>query len=632
MIASARPTVSSDRLLSERVRLLFRHVPAMLAGAGIVSLVLAFSVRHLVHPAFILGWLGLILAVGIARVSLHRRFARVCDQEFDARQWVRAYVALSIVSGGCWGASAFLIFPTGHVPLIALFLLVIASLSTGSTVSHSSVRLAPVAWSAPAMLPYAARLVAEGGETAYILASLVVVYLLTTFRYSLAHHAAITEAISLKFENVELVDELRETNARMRHDIEERQKAEAALKAGEIERQHLEAQLAQSQRIEAVGRLAGGVAHDYNNMLTVITGHAEMALMSPQHAPEIRGNLEQILSAAKRSADLTGQLLAFARRQPVKPRVVDLNAAVAGTLNILKRLAGEGVSLTWSPGGDVWAIEIDPTQLDQILANLAVNARDAMAGTGTLRIQTGNVVFDQAYCAGHLGAVQGEYAQLTVADSGSGISPEIIGRIFEPFFTTKPVGRGTGLGLSTVYGIVKQNRGFITAESEVGCGATFMIALPRARAGLSEPARGNESAGIPRGSETLLIVEDSQTVLDTARPMLASLGYRVLVAGSAIAAIDLAREHPGIIDLVITDVVMPVMNGHDLAERLAELRPGLRVLYTSGYSADVIGRHGVLEEGVHFVSKPFSLATLSAGVRQALDAPAAPPPPVTDPR
>jgi signal transduction histidine kinase len=497
MIEPARPTMSSDRLLREQVRLLFQHVPAMLAGAGVVSVVLAFSVRRIVGPWCIVAWLALILAVAMARVGLHHRFARVRAQEFDARRWARAYVTLSVVSGACWGASAFLIFPAGQLPVVALFLLVIVSLSTGSTVSHSSVRLAPIAWSGPAMLPYAARLVAEGGETAYAIAFLVVVYLLTIFRYSLTHHAAITSAIALRFENVDLLDQVREANARMRHDLEQRQKAEAALRAGELERQHLEAQLAQAQRIEAVGRLAGGVAHDYNNMLTVITGHAEMALMSAGQDSELRGDLEQILSAARRSADLTGQLLAFARRQPVKPRVLDLNAAVSGTISILKRLIGEDAALVWSPGPALWAIEIDPSQLDQILANLAVNARDAMAGTGTFRIETANVVFDDAFCAGHLGAVAGEYVRLTVSDTGSGISPEIVGRIFEPFFTTKPQGLGTGLGLSTVYGIVKQNRGFVTVESEVGRGATFAIALPRARAELSEPDGGSEPTRVP---------------------------------------------------------------------------------------------------------------------------------------
>ena len=613
--------MSSDRLLREQVRLLFRHVPAMLGGAGVVSVVLAFSVRRIVDPWCIVAWLASILAVGIARLSLHHRFARIRTQEFDVRRWARAHVTLSVVSGACWGASAFLIFPAGRLPLVALFLLVIVSLSTGSTVSHSSVRLAPIAWSGPAMLPYAARLIAEGGETAYTIAFLVVVYLLTIFRYSLTHHEAITSAIALKFQNVELLDEVREANARMRHDLEERQKAEAALRAGELERQHLETQLAQAQRIEAVGRLAGGVAHDYNNMLTVITGHAEMALTSAGPDCKFRGNIEQILSAAQRSADLTGQLLAFARRQPVKPRVLDLNAAVSGTIGILKRLLGEDVALVWSPGPALWAIEIDPSQLDQILANLTVNARDAMDGTGTLGIETANVVFDDAFCAEHLGAVPGEYVRLTVSDTGSGISPDVIGRIFEPFFTTKPQGRGTGLGLATVYGIVKQNRGFITAQSKVGSGATFAIALPRARAELSEPPGGSEPTGVRGGAETLLIVEDSRSVLETARPMLASLGYNVLAAGSPNAAIDLAREHPDVIDLVIADVVMPEMNGRELTGRLAGLRPGLKFLYTSGYSADIIEHHGVLDEGVHFVQKPFSLATLSAGVRRALDAP-----------
>jgi PAS domain S-box-containing protein len=385
------------------------------------------------------------------------------------------------------------------------------------------------------------------------------------------------------------------------------------------ERETLRAQLNQAQRMESIGRLAGGVAHDFNNMLGVILGHAEMALEQVDPAQPLHDDLTEIRTAASRSADLTRQLLAFARRQTVAPIVLDLNQTVGTTLGMLRRLIGEDIDLAWRPGKDPWRIEVDPSQIDQILANLCVNARDAIAGVGKVTIETENASFDDAYCASHVGYLPGDYVRLAVSDDGCGIDQETLSHLFEPFFTTKALGKGTGLGLATVYGIVKQNHGFINVYSEPGIGTTFRIYLPRhgVEAGHSRPARPAEPAS--GGHETILVVEDDPAVLKMTTRMLARLGYTVLAAHSPVEAIRVAGESGAEIHLLMTDVVMPEMNGRDLAATLLSLHPHLKRLFTSGYTANVIAHHGVLDQGVHFLQKPFSASDLAAKVREVLN-------------
>lgn len=390
-------------------------------------------------------------------------------------------------------------------------------------------------------------------------------------------------------------------------------------KQAEEEKAKLEAQLQQAQKMESVGRLAGGVAHDFNNMLGVIIGHAELAMMRANLSPPLLTDLEAIHKAAERSANLTRQLLAFARKQTIASKVLDLNEAVAGMLNMLKRLIGEDIHLNWQPGADLWPVEIDPSQIDQILANLCVNARDAISDVGKLTIETGNSTVDNDYCVQHAGFVPGEYVRLAVSDEGCGMDRETLSHLFEPFFTTKEVGKGTGLGLATVYGIVKQNNGFINVYSEPDQGSTFKIYLPRhvAKAG---PAR-TEGASRPvlRGQETILLVEDEPAILELTTELLEMQGYTVLAASTPGEAIRLAREHSGETHLLVTDVIMPGMNGRDLAKNLLSLYPHLKRLFISGYTADVIAHHGVLDEGVHFIQKPFSMQALATKVREVLD-------------
>jgi PAS domain S-box-containing protein len=396
------------------------------------------------------------------------------------------------------------------------------------------------------------------------------------------------------------------------NDITERKRAEG-------EKAKLEIQLQQSQKIESVGRLAGGVAHDFNNMLGVILGHVDLALKRVDPAEPLHEDLEEIRKAAVRSADLTRQLLAFARRQAIEPKVLDLNAAVAAILQMLKRLIGEEIDLRWQPQADLWPILMDPSQIDQILANLCVNSRDAIAGVGRVTIETGECSLTEEYCAAHPGFTPGEYVTLAVSDDGCGMDKGLLSHVFEPFFTTKVVGQGTGLGLATVYGIVKQNNGSIDVDSEPGQGTTIRIYLPRHVAG---PGQGRAPGITPpsqRGDETILLVEDEAAILKLATRMLTMQGYTVLAAGTPGEAVRLASEHMGEIDLLMTDVVMPEMNGRELARDLLLLYPNLKCLFTSGYTADIIARRGVLVDGVHFVQKPFSNESLAAKVREALD-------------
>jgi PAS domain S-box-containing protein len=393
--------------------------------------------------------------------------------------------------------------------------------------------------------------------------------------------------------------------------VTERRKAEQ-------ERDRLQEQLNQAQKMESVGRLAGGVAHDFNNMLSVIIGNTDLAMdeVDP-HAP-LYADLSEIRKAAERSANLTRQLLAFARKQTIAPRVLDLNETVTSMLRMLQRLIGEDIDLVWKPGRALWPIKMDPAQVDQILANLAVNARDAIAGVGNLTIETENVTFDEDYCAAHAEITPGDYVMLAVSDTGCGMDKATQQHLFEPFFTTKDVGKGTGLGLATIYGIVRQNNGLVNVYSEPGEGTTFRIYLPRvAEADVREAA---VSAGRPAGgTETVLIVEDELAILKLGEAVLRRLGYTALAARTPAEALALAAEHDGPIHLLITDVVMPEMNGRDLQLRVKALRPDIKMLYMSGYTANVIAHHGVLDEGVRFMQKPFSVRSLGALVREVLD-------------
>lgn len=389
----------------------------------------------------------------------------------------------------------------------------------------------------------------------------------------------------------------------------------------EEEKAQLEIQLQHAQKMESVGRLAGGVAHDFNNMLSVILGHAELGLTRLDPAHPVSADLAEISVAAQRSAELTRQLLAFARRQPVAPKMLDLNETVEGMLKMMRRLIGEEVRLNWKPAPDLWPVMMDPSQIDQILANLCVNARDAIVGSGIISIETENVAMDESHNVAPPGTAPAEFVRMTITDNGSGMAKETLANIFEPFFTTKEQGKGTGLGLAMVYGIVTQNNGFIDVYSEPGRGTTFSIYLPHFDEEAPEkPGESKEEGPLPGGKETILLVEDEPAILETVASMLKKLGYKVLPAITPADAIRLAREHAGEIPLLLTDVVMPLMNGKDLAEALLASYPSLKPIFMSGYTADIIAHHGVLDKGAHFIQKPIALPILAAKVREVLDA------------
>jgi PAS domain S-box-containing protein len=387
----------------------------------------------------------------------------------------------------------------------------------------------------------------------------------------------------------------------------------------EEERERLQAQLIQAQKMESIGRLAGGIAHDFNNVLSAIIGYSELALRDASPSGRLYEHLQEIRKAADRSVDLTRQLLAFARKQTVLPRVVDLNETVAGLLQLLRRMIGEGIDLDWQPGAHIWPVKVDPGQIDQILANLCVNARDAIEGMGRIIIETRNVVLDEAYVTAHAGAVPGEYVLLAVRDNGPGMVREALEHAFEPFFTTKDVGKGTGLGLATVYGIVKQNNGYIDLDSESGRGTSVSIYLPRHTGEAAQPEEDVPEQTVAHGDETILLVEDEPVILEIARLILEKCGYRMLTASRPDEALRIVREHGREIQMLITDVIMPGMNGRELADAVLKQHPDMRCLFMSGYSGNAIAQHGMLDADVHFIQKPFSTADLTAKVRSVLD-------------
>jgi PAS domain S-box-containing protein len=393
------------------------------------------------------------------------------------------------------------------------------------------------------------------------------------------------------------------------------------------ERERLTDQLRQSQKMQAVGELAGGVAHDFNNLLMVVKGHSQLLLERMPEASPLRLSVEQVEKAADRAAALTRQLLAFSRKQVLQPRVMDLNDTVAGMIRMFSRVIGENIQMAFVPGGKLGRVKADPGQIEQVLLNLVVNARDAMPGGGRLTIETSNVELDRGYSATHTSFEPGLYVMLTVTDTGCGMDAQTQARMFEPFFTTKGPGKGTGLGLATVYGVVKQSGGYIYVYSEVGRGSTFKIYLPQVTAKLDVLSPDTDKRRSSRGTETILFVEDEQSVRELVRDFLVGAGYCVLEASDGVQGLKVAAAHPGPIHMLITDVVMPHLSGPQLAAKLSAERAGLKTLFISGYTDDTVFRHGVLEGGVAFLQKPFNLKALALKIREVLSgAPAAAPP------
>ena len=384
------------------------------------------------------------------------------------------------------------------------------------------------------------------------------------------------------------------------------------------QRKLLEEQLLHAQKMEAVGRLAGGVAHDFNNMLTVISGYNRMILDELSPMDPLRGNAEEILKAADRAAALTNQLLSFSRRQIMRPTVLNVNSVLANTQKMLHRVIGEDVKLELKPARDLGHIRADPVHIEQAIVNLAVNARDAMPTGGRIVIESANVQLDETYTRTHPGVNPGDFVMIAVSDTGHGMDSETRRRIFEPFFTTKEKGKGTGLGLATVYGMVKQSGGDIWVYSEIGKGSTFKLYFPRIMEPVTDASADESEKARQTGSETILLVEDEKAVRELTLKMLRRLGYTVLAADGGAEAIAFSKAHTAEIALLLTDVVMPGMSGRQLADVLTKERPGLKVLYLSGYTENTVVHHGVLEPGVDFLPKPFSREVLASKIREIL--------------
>ncbi len=390
-------------------------------------------------------------------------------------------------------------------------------------------------------------------------------------------------------------------------------------KEAEEERTRLTAQLQHAQKMESVGRLAGGVAHDFNNTLMVILAWTELVKRRHRGDSTLAKSMDEIERAALRARDVTRQLLAVSRRQIASPRTLNLSESLTETRTTLGRMLGEDVDVGFHLGADLWPVRIDPSQVDQVLMNLAVNARDAMPAGGRLTIETTNVRIDESYCLQHVGFRVGEYVLLSVSDTGVGMDRETLAHVFEPFFTTKAIGKGTGLGLATVHGIVTQNGGVASVSSEPGLGTTFRIYLPRSQD--SPPGDGTVDEASPaRATGTVLLVEDDEAVRRTTAAVLEALGFTALVAADWREALVLAAREDVSVELLLTDVVMPELSGRELCERMQALRPGMRVLYMSGYAANVIAQHGILEDGVHFIQKPFTMDDLARAIRRAMGA------------
>ncbi len=388
------------------------------------------------------------------------------------------------------------------------------------------------------------------------------------------------------------------------------------------QRRVLEEQFRQSQKLEAVGRLAGGVAHDFNNLLTVIMGYVEMLILEAPDRPDLVSYAEEVQYAASRASALTAQLLAFSRRQISQPRVLDLNEVVTHSMKLLRRVIGEDIEIATHLDRQLERVKLDPIHIDQVIMNLVVNARDAMAQGGRLTIETANVMLDENYSGRHLGVTPGPYAMLAISDSGSGMSEETKSRLFEPFFTTKEAGKGTGLGLSIVYGIVKQNGGEIMVYSELGKGTTFKIYLPMSRTP-AELAAAEHRAQQMHGNETVLVCEDEAGIRKLVVAMLTKQGYRVLEADKPQDAVAMLQDQGSTIHLLLTDIVMPQINGFELAKTARELRAGIRVLYMSGYTDNHVTANWTVDPDTPFLHKPFTATTLAHKVREALTTPAA---------
>jgi signal transduction histidine kinase len=633
---------------AEQTRLLYANAPAGFVATVVNAVLLALIQWPVIAPPRLVAWLAAMLALTALRAGLVWRFQRRAPLAIG--RWGTLFGLGTLGAGLGWGSAGVWLFPVASLTHQVFLAFVLGGMIAGA-VGLLSARLGVfLSFACPAAVPIIVHLLAQGDTPSRTMGGMATLFTLVIVFTAWKLHCTIRTSLHLRFDNVDLVAAVTAEKARVEHlnteltaEITERQRAEAALRTAQealearvqtrtaelattleqlqaemVARQSLAEELRQVQKMEAVGRLAGGIAHDFNNLLTVIIGRSELVLAHLPSGDAWRQDLELIQTTAHRAAALTGQLLAFSRRQLLQPMVIDLPMVIGNVVPMLRRLIGEDIEIH-TVAGATGRVKVDPGQIEQVLVNLAVNARDAMPQGGRLVISTAHAVLDEDAVGRIGGILPGPYLILSVADTGIGMDDETRLQVFEPFFTTKP--QGTGLGLSMVYGIVQQHGGTIIVESAPGQGAAFKLYLPRVDEPVSEVGSSVASDAARRGFETILVVEDETPVRALVTQMLQASGYTVLTAADPAAALELSDRHPGPIHLLLTDVVMPEMSGPELRQRLKSLRPRTRVLYMSGYTDEALGRHGVLEPGTFLLQKPFSIDALSQKVREVLDAP-----------
>jgi two-component system cell cycle sensor histidine kinase/response regulator CckA len=607
---------------AEQVRTLYRQgVPVFLTNP-INALILSATFWTSAPKGFLVGWTVAISLVVAARIELRRHYWLAAPTASETDRWSRRFVIGSTVTGALWGVAALVLFPLGGPLLQLLVAFVIGGMSAAAAGTLSSHLPAYFGYVMPALIPLAARAFLVGDTTHEAMGAMIALYGLGLFFVAHVNHRSLREAFRFRFENEDLLRQLsstrgnlEETNRTLEQRVSER---------GETLRRQSEA-LRDAQRLEAVGRLAGGVAHDFNNLLTVMLANLSILLTDDRREEPLRSMLLDMRDAAQRGADLVRQLLVFSRRQKAAPRILDLNQRVAAMHRLLARLIGENMTLELVLFDEALLVRADPSQIEQVVINLVTNARDAMPNGGTVTLETSAV--DEP--GGGDGVPAGSYVVLSVRDTGEGMDDATRARVFDPFFTTKEVGKGTGLGLATVYGIVDHGGGHIRVDSAPQQGSCFRVYLPRtvsSTASISDPKTSFAHDVQP---VTILLVEDEVAVRSVTQRMLKAAGHQVLVAESGEQALALAELHSGAIDVLVTDVVMAKVGGPELAQRLVAVRPELRVLFISGYSQNLIAGDG--NPGVDFLLKPFTYEALSQKV-SALLSPAALVPAATAPR
>jgi signal transduction histidine kinase/ActR/RegA family two-component response regulator len=599
----------------EEVRALYDQSRPVLAANVLNALLVSATLWNAGPRPLLVGWCALMVLMALVRLQLHRRYQRARPDVADTPRWARYFVTGSAVAGVLWGSAAAVLFDRAGALSQILVTFVVGGMGAAAAGTLSCYLPAFWAFLLPALSPLIVRTFALGDRLHIGMGIIMVVYGLGISFVARISRRSLREALRLRFENEALLAQLSEaqhTLEESNRSLEQRvtERTQALERQGEV--------LRHAQRMESIGRLAGGVAHDFNNLLTVVLANASMLLRGSNTA-STRVALDEIVGAAERGANLVRQLLAFSRRQKLAPSVLDLNRLVADMERLLRRLIGENIDLTVTLAPMRTLVRADSGQLEQVIINLATNARDAMPGGGSLTIETSLVVAE-----GDQTLPAGAYVLLEVADSGVGMDVETRRRAFEPFFTTKDVGHGVGLGLATVYGVVDQSGGYVLVDSQPGQGSTFKIYLPRAAGSPTVSADIDVPPLAAASDATILLAEDEPQVRGVTERLLRQGGYRVITASDGAEALTRARSYPGPIDLLITDVVMSNVGGVELARRLEQERPGLRVLYVSGYSWDQTVPASDAARGIDFLQKPLSFDALMRKVAQMLNAGSAP--------